>query len=725
MVEKDGVAGEEELAGQSDHGVVDRQHRRPLRNRVVGTRVRGAGFPVDDALGAEAAAGRQFLERRPQGQREPGTALPAPEFRDQRVLALYACQVLGRQIDTALVLDRQPLDRVGVLAKADAQAFPPAVAVALGHDVAGPGETDRYQASGLAVDLGWGECPISDEAALDPLAGPVDETARGRGLGRGRCDGRSGHRDDKDQAAKRTDVDHGQTIDDRAYVGRLARGTLPICRTAIRRDAEGALVSLRDTYLESDGLELARLLRSGDLAPAEAVECAAAIASELNGSLNAIVYSDFERAVEAAPEAVAAGGPFAGVPYLLKDLYAAADGLPMTNGSRLFASNVPDHDSEMVRRYRRAGLVIAGRSASPEFGLTTSTESAIFGQTRNPWNLEHIAGGSSGGAAAAVAAGIVPAAHASDGGGSIRIPASCCGLFGLKPSRARVSLAPDAGEGWAGLSIQHCVSRTVRDSAALLDAVAGPVAGDPYAAPAPERPFLEEVGREPGRLRIALTTRAFNGSEVHPSCVAAAEKTARLCLELGHEVEEAAPEIDAVALGNATRLIVAANIRATVAERSEALGREPREDELEPMTWAMASVAEDHDVADYVRATRTVHAVGRQVAAFFSDGYDVLLSPTMAAPPEKLGVLSLSNRGDDYLPALLQTIGFTQLMNVSGNPAASVPLYWTDSYGGLPIGVQFAAPMGGEGQLLRLSSQLEGARPWAFRKPPCSAWSES
>ena len=484
-------------------------------------------------------------------------------------------------------------------------------------------------------------------------------------------------------------------------------------------------MSLRDTYLESDGLELARLLRSGELAPAEAVECAAAIASELNGSLNAIVYSDFERAVEAAPEAVAAGGPFAGVPYLLKDLYAAADGLPMTNGSRLFASNVPDHDSEMVRRYRRAGLVIAGRSASPEFGLTTSTESAIFGQTRNPWNLEHIAGGSSGGAAAAVAAGIVPAAHASDGGGSIRIPASCCGLFGLKPSRARVSLAPDAGEGWAGLSIQHCVSRTVRDSAALLDAVAGPVAGDPYAAPAPERPFLEEVGREPGRLRIALTTRAFNGSEVHPSCVAAVEKTARLCLELGHEVEEAAPAIDAVALGNATRLIVAANIRATVAERSEALGREPREDELEPMTWAMASVAEDHDVADYVRATRTVHAVGRQVAAFFSDGYDVLLSPTMAAPPAKLGVLSLSNQGDDYLPALLQTIGFTQLMNVSGNPAASVPLYWTDSYGGLPIGVQFAAPMGGEGQLLRLSSQLEGARPWAFRKPPCSAWSES
>ena len=481
-------------------------------------------------------------------------------------------------------------------------------------------------------------------------------------------------------------------------------------------------MSLRTTYLASDGLELARLLRSGKLAPSEAVECAAAIASELNGELNAIVYSDFERAAAAAPAAVKAGGAFAGVPYLLKDLYASANGLPMTNGSRLFAGYVPDHDSEMVRRYRQAGLAIAGRTASPEFGLTTSTESAIFGKTRNPWNLEHIAGGSSGGAAAAVAAGIVPAAHASDGGGSIRIPASCCGLFGLKPSRARVSLAPDAGEGWAGLSVQHCVSRTVRDSAALLDAVAGPVAGDPYCASHAERPFLDEAGRSPGRLRIALTVRAFNGVPVDPACAAAARSAAELCSELGHDVEEAAPEIDVQALGLATRLIVGANVQATVADRCEGLGRPARDDELEPLTRATASVAAKHDSAAYVRATRTVHAVGRQVAAFFSGGYDVLLSPTMAAPPALLGVLSLSNQGDDHLPALLQTIGFTQLMNVGGNPAASVPLGWSESDGGLPIGVQIAAPMGGEGLLLRLAAQLEQARPWLDRKPPCSAW---
>ncbi len=501
--------------------------------------------------------------------------------------------------------------------------------------------------------------------------------------------------------------------------GRATLGPVGVVRNSVWEECP---VSLRDTYLASDALALAELLRTGELGPGEAVECAAGISEELNGELNAIVCSDFERAAAAAPEVVAAGGPFAGVPWLLKDLYASAVGLPMTNGSRLYGDNVPDHDSEMVSRYRRAGLLIAGRTASPEFGLTTSTESAIFGQTRNPWNPEHIAGGSSGGAAAAVAAGIVPAAHASDGGGSIRIPASCCGLFGLKPSRARVSLAPDAGEGWAGLSVQHCVSRTVRDSAALLDAVAGPVAGDPYSAPPADRPFLDEVGRPPGGLRIALTTETFNGAEVHPACAAAAREAADLYAELGHEVEEARPQIDAAALGGATRLIVSANVRATVAERSEALGRKPREEELEPLTWAMAAVAEDQDAAAYVRATREVHAVGRRLAAFFLGGYDVLLSPTMAAPPARLGVLSLSNRGEDYLPALLQTIGFTQLMNVAGNPAASVPFAWTPAAdgAGLPIGIQLAAPMGGEGLLLRLAGQLEQARPWIDRRPPCS-----
>ena len=226
----------------------------------------------------------------------------------------------------------------------------------------------------------------------------------------------------------------------------------------------------------------------------------------------------------------------------------------------------------------------------------------------------------------------------------------------------------------------------------------------------------------PGRLRIALALEAFNGSPVDEACVAAARGAAELCAGLGHEVAHAAPEIDANALGLATRLIVGANVRATIAERCEALGRDAREDELEPLTWATAATGEQSDAAAYARATRTVHAVGRRLAAFFDEGFDVLLSPTMAAPPAKLGVLSLSNRGDDYLPALLQTIGFTQLMNVCGNPAASVPLGWGGANGGLPIGVQIAAPLGGEGVLLRLAAQLERERPWIDRKPPCSAW---
>ncbi len=481
-------------------------------------------------------------------------------------------------------------------------------------------------------------------------------------------------------------------------------------------------MDLRGTYLEADGLALADLLRRGELAPSEPVEMAAALAGELNDALNAIVVDDFERAAAGAQEAVAGGGPFAGVPYLLKDLYANATDLPLSNGSRLFAGLVPDHDSEMVRRYRKAGLLIAGRTASPEFGLTTSTESAVFGPTRNPWHLEHIAGGSSGGAAAAVAAGIVPAAHASDGGGSIRIPASCCGLFGLKPSRARVSLAPDAGEGWAGFSVQHCVSRTVRDSAALLDVVAGPVPGDPYSAPPAERSFLEEVGKEPGKLRIALTVSAFNGSEVDTACVAAGRNAASFLAGLGHDIVEAAPEVDAMALGAATRLIVGANVRATVMERCEVLGREAREDELEPITRAMAAGAERQEAAAYVRATRTVHAVGRSVASFFDGGFDVLLSPTMAAPPARLGVLSLSNLGEDHLPALLQTIGFTQLMNVCGNPAASVPFGQGGPQDRLPVGIQIAAPVGGEGTLLRLAAQIESERPWKHRAPSHSAW---
>ena len=473
-----------------------------------------------------------------------------------------------------------------------------------------------------------------------------------------------------------------------------------------------AAMNRRD-YLAHDALGLAEIVRNGE-ANAEEVLAAAIREAESNKALNAIVIEMYDEARKTArrdlPE-----GPLRGVPYLLKDLGACYEGSITTGGCRYFADSVADHDSEIVRRYRKAGLVVFGKSGSPEFGLTTSTESILFGKTRNPWNLEYSAGGSSGGSAAAVAAGILPAAHASDGGGSIRIPASCCGLFGLKPTRARTPMGPDAGEGWSGLSTVHAVSRSVRDSAALLDASAGPDAGDPYWAPPAERPFLEEVGTPPGRLRIAFTSRTFNGSRTDPECRHAVDDAAAICAELGHEVDAAELDIDSEALGRATRTIVGANVLANLIERQKIVGREFGPDDVEPMTLAMTESARHLDASAYALAIRTVHRVGRQVAAFFAD-WDVLLTPTMATPPKMLGILALDATDTDaYLENLLETIGFTQLMNVAGNPAVSIPL--AESSAGLPIGLQFAAPFGDEATLFRLGAQLEEARPWADRRP--------
>ena len=469
-----------------------------------------------------------------------------------------------------------------------------------------------------------------------------------------------------------------------------------------------------DEYEHQDALGLAAWVRGGKVSPQELLEAAVARVEARNPAINAIVIRAFEEGRKAI-EAGLPDGPFRGVPWLLKDLHAAWTGVRLTNGSRFFADNVSDYDSELVSRYRRAGLVLFGRTASPEFGLTATTESVLHGETRNPWNPALSAGGSSGGAAAAVAAGIVPAAHATDGGGSIRVPASCCGVFGMKPTRARVPSGPKLGEGWSGMSVQHAVSRSVRDSAALLDAAAGPALGDPYFAPPPVRSFLEEVGRDPGRLRIALQTQTFNGAAVDPDCAAAARDAAELCRSLGHEVEERELAVDRDALSNATGVIITANLRATLLERGEQLGRSYTGDDVEPLTFLMAEGAKPREAADYARAIRTIHAVGRQVAAFL-ERLDALLTPTMATPPLPLGRLSLS-RGD--LPGLLadlsRTVGFTQLFNASGHPAMSVPLFWNGA--GLPIGVQFAGRFGDEATLFRLAAQLESARPWFLRRP--------
>jgi Asp-tRNA(Asn)/Glu-tRNA(Gln) amidotransferase A subunit family amidase len=314
-----------------------------------------------------------------------------------------------------------------------------------------------------------------------------------------------------------------------------------------------------------------------------------------------------------------------------------------------------------------------------------------------------------------VAAGIVPAAHATDGGGSIRIPASCCGLFGMKPTRARVPSGPKLGEGWSGMSVQHAVSRSVRDSAALLDVGAGPALGDPYFAPPPARGFLAEVGADPGRLRIALQTSAFNGAEVDPDCTAAARDAGELCRSLGHEVEEIDLSIDGDTLSRSAGVIISANLRATLLERGEALGRGYTADDVEPLTFLMAESMKQREVSDYARAIRGIHAIGRDVSTFL-ERFDALLTPTMATPPLPLGRLALT-RSD--LPGLLadlsRAIGFTQLFNASGHPAMSVPLFWNGA--GLPIGVQFVGRFGDEATLFRIAAQLESARPWFLRRP--------
>ena len=469
-----------------------------------------------------------------------------------------------------------------------------------------------------------------------------------------------------------------------------------------------------DEYRKHDALGLAELVKRGETTAEELLECALEASQRLNPKLNAIVIDMAEEARRSASASLPEG-PFKGVPFLIKDLHLHVNGVPTTNGSRFFADAVSDHDSELVRRYREAGLVIFGKTASPEFGLTTSTESTLFGQTHNPWNLEHTAGGSSGGSSAAVSAGILPLANASDGGGSIRIPASCCGLVGLKPSRGNIPFGPDVGEGWSGMSTVHAVSRSVRDSAALLDASAGADVGAPYAAPAKERDYLDEVGRAPAKLRIGLVTESFNGTEVHPDCKAAAEETARLCESLGHEVEPLKIEVDRPALAGATQSIIGGNLRASVDQRAAELGRAVTEDDLEPFNFRMAEAAGQQTAADYARGQQAIHAAGRVVARAL-ERVDLILTPTMGAPPERLGVLSLANPDFGQMAgALLRSVGFTQLINATGQPAISLPLHWNGD--GLPIGVHFVAPLGGEGLLFQLAGQLEAERPWFDRVP--------
>jgi amidase len=468
-------------------------------------------------------------------------------------------------------------------------------------------------------------------------------------------------------------------------------------------------------YDRYDALGLAGLIRDKEVSAAELLETAIARVEAGNPRLNVVVHKLYDR----ARASIAAGlpqGPLAGVPFMLKDLGAMQKGVPTSFGSRFFDGFVAEIDATITERYRAAGLIVLARTATPELGLNATTEPALHGPTRNPWDATRSAGGSSGGAAAAVAARMLPAAHATDGGGSIRIPASCCGLFGLKPTRARTPAGPLVGEGWSGMSVGHAVTISVRDSAALLDATHGAAPGDPYPATPVARPFLQEVGADPGKLRIALVTAMPDGPPIHPDCIAAAEGAARLCAGLGHHVEPAAlPSIPSVFRG-ATGVIICANLRNTLEQRGRAVGREPGPDDVERITWQMAEKGRRHSASEYAAAVQTIHGVGRTLAPFFAR-YDLLITPTLAQPPVALGHLDMMlDDLETFTDRLAAFMPFTPIFNVTGQPAASLPLHWNAQ--GLPIGVQFAARFGDEATLFRIAAQLEAAAPWCERRPP-------
>lgn len=472
-------------------------------------------------------------------------------------------------------------------------------------------------------------------------------------------------------------------------------------------------------YETYDALGLADLVAKGEVTPTELLEAAIERLEAANPRINAIAHRAFDAAIATIDRGVPAG-PFSGVPFLLKDLGAAAIDVPSSLGSRLFANTRYSVDSALVERLKRAGLVIFGRTTSPELGVGPITEAKVYGgPTRNPWNLDHTAGGSSGGSAAAVAAGILPAAHGSDGGGSIRIPASSSGLFGLKSTRARVPAGPLNGEGWSGMAVDGFLTRSVRDTAALLDAVAGPDLGAPYHAPPLEHGFVKAIERPPARQKIAFSFKSFTGEPVHADCQDAVRKTVTLLEGLGHHIEEADPAPDLMPLMQAWTRIVACGTALSVRNKVQARGHPLDPDEVEGITRGAIALADTIAGADYLQAVNQVHRFGRDMAAFFED-YDMLVTTTLAEPPARIGRFAPDN--EDFLDHRLGPTGilpyspFTPAFNASGQPAMSVPLHWNDA--GLPIGVHIAGRFGADETLIALAAELENAAPWFNKRPP-------
>jgi len=487
-------------------------------------------------------------------------------------------------------------------------------------------------------------------------------------------------------------------------------------------------------YSEYDGLGLAELVRKKKVSPRELVEEAISRIETHNPKLNAIVNKLYDRARIAAQGKIP-NGPFKGVPFLMKDLSSSLEGIPTSQGNKLWKDIPATVTSEIAKRWEATGAIVVGKTNTPEFGLTPYTESDTLGPALNPWDLSRTPSGSSGGSGAAVAARIVPFATGGDGGGSIRMPSSACGVFGLKPTRGRTPTGPIIGEAWQGFAIEHVLTRSVRDSAAMLDATKGSDVGAPYEIP-DTGSFLKEVGKKPGKLRIAFSTKSMLGKNVHADCVIGVEETVKLLESLGHEVVEDTPAINREEYSLQFMTVVVAQARADIEEIAEITGRKVSLDDFDSVTYAMGLLGTIIKASEYARAVRYLQMVSRDIGRFF-ENYDVLLTPVLNQPPVKIGSLKLSKAEENQIkfiartgqtwilnalgvvkPIAAQTFEFmpwTPVFNVTGQPAMSVPLHWNDE--GLPIGMHFVGKYGNEAILFRLAGQLEKAKPW-FDKAP-------